>query len=273
MIKAEKPFMMLHGSISNGKVFYSESGKGFACFLAKHGFTSYIIDMPGRGLSEPKLSRGVNPSQTEVIVDVIPQIQQFILSQHPDTKKVSWVGHSWGGVLMSAALLRFPDLQKQVKTLVGFGTKRLLRAKSLKKIWMIDIFWKHIALFLIRKQGYLAADRYGIGMDNESELSIKNQIPWLSKDWVDPMDGFDYQAQISVANLPSCWFFAGQNDPVLGHPNDVKNSLDELSVNDSKFTLLGKKQGNKQDYDHVGMLAHPDCVNDHFKELLDWYQN
>nr|WP_239480241.1 alpha/beta hydrolase [Parashewanella hymeniacidonis] len=263
---------MLHGSISNGKVFYSESGKGFACFLAKHGFTSYIIDMPGRGLSEPKLSRGVNPSQTEVIVDVIPQIQQFILSQHPDTKKVNWVGHSWGGVLMSAALLRFPELQKQVKTLVGFGTKRRLRAKSIKKFLMIDVFWKHISLLMIKKQGYLAADKYGLGMDNESEFSIKNQIPWLSKDWIDPVDGFNYQECISTATLPPCWFFAAVNDKVLGNPKDVKDSLEELQPSIFKFTLLGKGKGNKQDYDHASMLTHPDCTQDHFIELIDWYQ-
>ncbi len=264
-------FMMLHGTISNGKIFYSESGKGIACYLAMHGFTSYVIDMPGRGLSEPKLARGVNPTQTEVIVDVIPLVHEFILSQQPKNLKVHWLGHSWGGVLLSAALLRFPELQQQVKTLVGFGSKRLLTVNSLKKIWIIDIFWKHIALFLVKKQGYLAADRYGIGMDNESEYSIKNQIPWLSKDWIDPMDGFNYQEQIPTSNFPPCWFFSAVKDKVLGNPKDVKKSLSELKVSDARFTLLGKKQGNKHDYDHASMLTHSDCVEDHFIELLAWY--
>ena len=270
--KTSAPFMMLHGSISNGKVFYSESNKGVACFLAEHGYTCYVVDMPGRGQSEPRLAKGINPTQTEVIVNVIPQVQALILSRHPEIKQVHWMGHSWGGVLMSAAMLRFPHLQEQVKSLVTFGTKRRLRAKSIKKFLMIDIFWKRLALLMIKKQGYLAADKYGIGMDNESELSIKHTIPWLSGDWIDPDDGFNYQQQVSSTQFPPCWFFAAVNDAVLGNPTDVKNTLDELQTSDSKFTVLGKKHGNKQDYDHASMLTHKDCVSDHFIELLDWYQ-
>ncbi len=265
------PLMMLHGSISNGKVFYSESGKGIACFLAEHGYTSYVIDMPGRGKSEPRLAKGINPTQTEVIVNVIPQVQEFILSGHPEAEKIHWIGHSWGGVLMSAALLRFPDFQNRVQSLVTFGTKRRLRAKSVKKFLMVDIFWKRLSLLMIKRQGYLAADKYGIGMDNESELSVKHSIPWLSGDWIGPDDGFNYQRRVSATQFPPCWFFAAVNDPVLGNPKDVKNTLDELRPSDAKFTVLGKRHGNKQDYDHAGMLTHKDCVSDHFVQLLDWY--
>ena len=266
------PLMMLHGSISNGKVFYSESGKGIACFLASYGYTSYVIDMPGRGQSEPRLATGINPTQTEVIVNVIPQVQAFILSRHPAIEKVHWMGHSWGGVLMSAALLRFPEFQHQVESLVTFGTKRRLRAKSIKKFLMIDVFWKRLALSMVKKQGYLAADKYGIGMDNESELSIKHTIPWLSGDWIDPDDGFNYQQQVSTTQFPPCWFFAAVNDRVLGNPKDVKNTLDELQTTNAKFTILGKKHGNKQDYDHASMLTHKDCISDHFVEIVDWYK-
>ncbi|MGB0893293.1 MAG: alpha/beta fold hydrolase [Parashewanella sp.] len=264
------PLIMLHGSISNGKVFYSASGKGLACFLAEQGFTSYVIDMPGRGLSTPKLARGVNPSQTEVITNVLPLVQEFVLAQNDDIQKTHWIGHSWGGVLMSAALLRFPKLQSQVTSLVTFGTKRRLRARSLKKFLTVDVFWKRVSLMLIKLQGYLPADKLGFGMDNESQLSVQQTFGWLDGKWQDPEDGFDYQQQIEKSNLPPSWYFAAQNDPVLGNPKDVQASLDELKIDNARFTLLSKKNGNKQDYDHASMLTHSNAIDDHFLELSKW---
>ena len=32
------PALMIHGSVENGRIFYSNSGKGFAPFLADQGF-------------------------------------------------------------------------------------------------------------------------------------------------------------------------------------------------------------------------------------------
>ncbi|MGK0408269.1 MAG: pimeloyl-ACP methyl ester carboxylesterase [Shewanella psychromarinicola] len=41
------PILMLHGAMSNGRVFYSVSGRGLGCFLAKAGFDIYVMDTAG----------------------------------------------------------------------------------------------------------------------------------------------------------------------------------------------------------------------------------
>ncbi|MFN4150949.1 MAG: alpha/beta fold hydrolase, partial [Candidatus Sericytochromatia bacterium] len=63
---------MLHGSIENGRIFYSNSGKGLAPFLAKLGFDVYVADLRGRGLSTPKIDKNSEFSQTDSIVKDIP---------------------------------------------------------------------------------------------------------------------------------------------------------------------------------------------------------
>ncbi|RLV60180.1 alpha/beta fold hydrolase [Parashewanella curva] len=266
------PFFMLHGSISNGRVFYTKSGKGLACSLAKEGYKVYVLDMPGRGLSTPKIARGVNPSQTEVIREVIPSIQAFILEANPLADKVHWLAHSWGGVLMAATMLRYSELQSQVASFVTFGTKRRVSVKNVHRTVMLDLVWKRLSIPLMKLKGYFPAAGLGIGMDNESFLSLTQTFPWLDGDWVDPEDGFDYGAKLSNANLPPAWFFAAKNDAVLGNPKDVKFTFDELQFKQGQFLILSKHNGNRQDYDHANMLTHADAEYDHFIELKQWYK-
>ena len=44
-----EPILMVHGAIENGRIFYTESGKGLACFLARHGYQVYVADLRGGG--------------------------------------------------------------------------------------------------------------------------------------------------------------------------------------------------------------------------------
>ncbi|HYX81614.1 MAG TPA: alpha/beta fold hydrolase, partial [Gemmatimonadales bacterium] len=60
---------MLHGSIENGRVFYSASGKGLAPYLAQHGFDVFVPDLRGRGASTPHVGRHSSYGQTEIIVE------------------------------------------------------------------------------------------------------------------------------------------------------------------------------------------------------------
>ena len=66
------PIFLLHGSIENGRIFYSEKGKGLAPYLAAAGFDLYVGDLRGRGLSRPRIGRSSAYGQTEAITEDIP---------------------------------------------------------------------------------------------------------------------------------------------------------------------------------------------------------
>lgn len=140
---SKPPILMLHGAMSNGRVFYSQSGRGLGCFLANAGFVVYVLDTAGRGLSLPKISRDFTLGQGEVIREQLPLVQQYVLAIHKQVceeqgksspSQVHWCAHSWGGVLMASALARYPELQQSVRSLLTFGSKRTIRVKSFKKM-------------------------------------------------------------------------------------------------------------------------------------------
>lgn len=268
---AKTPILMLHGAMSNGRVFYSHKGRGLACFLARLGFTVYVLDSCGRGLSTPKLSRGFELGQGEVIREQLPLAQEYILNQHPDSTQVHWCGHSWGGVLMASAVARFPHLQSSVRSLLTFGSKRTIRTRSIKKWLMVDLVWNRVAPGIASGHGYLAADRWKMGMDNESKASLLQSIDWVRGDWIDHDDEFDYAQAAKVAHWPMSWFIAGANDPVLGNPRDVQDMVTECGIKQVEFSLLSRANGFKHDYGHADMLTHIDCEQDHFVKVGDWY--
>lgn len=269
---SKPPLLMLHGAMSNGRVFYSESGKGLGCYLADAGVVVYVLDTLGRGHSTPKLGRGFSAGQGEVIREQLPLIQQYILSLHPKTDSVHWCGHSWGGVLMASAIARYENLQQSVASLVTFGSKRRIEVKSLSKWLKVDLFWNRLAPFIAWQRGYLPADKLKVGMDNESQASLLQSIDWVRGDWIDHDDGFSYSQAAKNAKWPKSWFIAGQGDTVLGNPSDVQRMISECQIQQVDYTLLSRKQGFKHDYDHAGMLTHKDAVQDHFPTVRDWYR-
>ncbi|MGL5391409.1 MAG: alpha/beta fold hydrolase [Shewanella sp.] len=276
---SKTPILMLHGAMSNGRVFYSAHGRGLGCFLAKAGFIVYVLDTAGRGLSVPKISRDFTLGQGEVIREQLPLVQQFILDLHQRhcqggraaPRQVHWCAHSWGGVLMASSLARYSALQQSVRSLLTFGSKRTIRVKSVKKWLMVDVFWNRLAPGLALGQGYLAADKLGVGMDNESRASLSQSIDWVRGAWRDHDDGFDYAQAAKTAHWPKAWFIAGQNDTVLGHPEDVADMVRECGFTEVRFTLLAKANGFKHDYGHGDMLTHVDAEGDHFALIRDWY--
>jgi len=268
---SKAPVLMLHGAMSNGRVFYSNSGKGLGCYLADSGVVVYVLDTHGRGRSTPKIARGFSAGQGEVIREQLPLVHQYILSLHPKTDKVHWCAHSWGGVLMASAIARFGTLQQSVASLVTFGSKRRIEVKSFNKWLKVDLIWNRLAPRIAQLTGYLPADKLRIGMDNESQASLLQSIDWVRGHWIDHDDGFDYAAAAKQAQWPASWFIAGQGDSVLGHPSDVQLMLKECQIPQVDYTLLSRQQGFKHDYDHAGMLTHKDAVSDHFPSVRDWY--
>ncbi|GGI72961.1 alpha/beta fold hydrolase [Shewanella gelidii] len=268
----KKPILMLHGAMSNGRVFYSQSGRGLACFLANQGYRVYVLDASGRGLSTPKLQRGVDVGQGEVIKEQLPLIQSYILSVETDIQQVHWCAHSWGGVLMASAIARYAELQQNVASFLTFGTKRAINTLSFKKWLMVDLVWNRIAPRIAKGKGYLPADRLKMGMDNESRASLAQSIDWVNGDWIDHDDGFDYAKAAQHVKWPASWFIAGANDRVLGNPKDVQDMLHECQLFGAKYTLLSRENGFRHDYGHADMLTHIDAVTDHFPQVLEWYQ-
>jgi pimeloyl-ACP methyl ester carboxylesterase len=262
------PVLMLHGAIENGRIFYSQSGKGLGCYLADHGFMVYCADFAGRGLSKPHISEGFGQNQQQMITRDIPALIEYIYQLH--RQPVILIAHSWGGVVAAASLARFPALAGMIAAKVCFGTKRVISVQSIERRLKINFIWNTLAPWLCSKHGYFPARKWRMGADDEPGEFLQDTVQWIQgAPFTDLTDYFDYAQSSKQTNWPPVWHFAGQNDRLLGHPHDVTAFIAETATK-ARFTLLAKANGYLQDYDHISMLTHPAAVHDHFAELRRW---
>lgn len=262
---------MVHGAIENGKIFYSESDKGLAPFLAKKNFDVYVLDLRGRGQSTPAINDKADYGQSDSIMQELPLALNKIIELRGQTKQ-HWIAHSWGGTLLSALLARQPELISNVSSQIYFGSKRSIRIKSFKRLFYIDFIWNMIGKLLIKTHGFLPAKKFKLGADSESKKSHRQSLEWVYGPWIDSDDQFNYALQLKKLTLPPTLFIAAINDHTLGHPKDVLRFMNECGQGIQRYQLLSKQSGNLHNYNHIDMLTHQLAEKDHFITVLDWIE-
>ncbi|TWX68144.1 alpha/beta fold hydrolase [Colwellia sp. C1TZA3] len=263
------PIFMLHGLIENGLIFYTEKGKGLACFLAEQGFDVYVGDLRGRGKSSPAINATSTFGQYEAITQDIPLFLEKIHSVN--TQKIHLIAHSWGGVLMASFLARYPQWLDKVHSKTCFGTKRVVGVKTFEAYFKLGFMWRYIAPILAKRQGYFDGKKFRFGSDSETQQSLSQSIAWVMPGhWCDQHDGFNYFSAAQNIVWPPTWHFTGISDYALGHKQDVQLFIDECGNSTAKFSVLSKQSGSLVDYNHINILTHPKAVDDHFPQLVTW---
>ncbi len=268
------PVFLLHGSVENGRVFYSNNGKGLAPFLARHGLDVYVGELRGRGRSRPPIGRHAQYGQTEAICEDLPTMVQAIQELRGDVPQ-HWIFHSWGGVLAFSMLARRPEWIPRVESITCLATKRRIRVFNLKKFFIIDLLWNRLARFITSLWGFLPAKSLGMGSDNETKKSHLQNVLWVraASPWLDSDDQFNYGEKIQGLDLPPTLHLVGSRDAYLGNPKDVRDFLSETGTKKFHYELLSRKNGHRRDYDHLDILTHPDAEQDHFPMILRWIQS
>lgn len=266
------PVLMLHGTIENGKIFYTESGKGLACYLAEQGFDVYVADFRGKGKSTPPIHENAQHGQFEIITKDIPLFIDEVVKRN--SKKMHVICHSWGGVLFASTLARFPEKLAHIASNVCFGTKRSVLTSGFEKTLKVNLIWNSLAPKLAKRKGYIDAKKLRFGADSETLLFLKDSIDWVKPGkWQDRNDGFSYQEAAKNISWPPTWHITGVSDKVLGNVKDVQAFIDESYNNEAKLSLLSKESGNALNYDHINILTHPLSIDDHFPEVVNWLKS
>jgi predicted alpha/beta hydrolase len=264
------PILLIHGSIENGKIFYSKSGKGFAPYLAQQGFDVFAADLRGRGSSKPAVSRHSKTSQTDTITEEIPAIINEVM-KISNASSLHLGAHSWGGVLLLSAYALY-HTQLNINSMIFLGSKRRISIRNLNRFVTVDFGWTILGRLLTSIYGYFPATKLKVGSDNDPSKFYYQNNNWVyTKKWIDPESGFDYRKKLKSIDLPPVYFYTGVNDKLLGNPIDVKKLAEECNSSEN-VTILGKKNGNLHDYDHINILTHPDAVKDHFPEIAELYK-
>lgn len=263
------PVFMLHGSMEDGRIFYTLNNKGLGPFLARQGYDVFVPDMRGRGKSHPPVSRTSRYGQTGVINEEIPFMLEKI-KEVTGQASMHWVSHSWGGVMQLSYMARYGS--EGILSLVTLGSKRQLTVKGLNRFYMIEFGWNGIGKLAVKILGYLPGKQLGMGAGSETGPMFHGISKWIKggSNWVDDENGFDYSTALQQIAVPPALYFAGANDPVLGHPQDVKLLMEEAGGTGRKFELLATENGYSKDYGHIDMLTDPGARKEVYPVALDW---
>lgn len=266
--------LLIHGSVENGRIFYSVNEKGFGSYLAQNGFDVFVADLRGKGESKPSVNSKSNYGQTEYILEDLPTFANKVREIKGEFPNF-WAAHSWGGVMIPPFMLRFPQIAEATKKMVFFGSKRRIRTKGIEKIVKINFVWSFLGKIFSNTLGYMPNTKMKFGSDNETGVFIKESNKWIYQNkWI-CRDKFDYQSNFQRLKQKNGYFpptihIAAANDTILGNPNDVKLLMDEIDNDSDEFWLLSKSNQNLHDYDHNNMLTHKDAIDDHFPKILEW---
>jgi predicted alpha/beta hydrolase len=248
------PVLMLHGAAEDGHIFYSHQGRGLACYLARNGCEVFVPDLRGKGKSWPGINQHSEFGFHALITIDLPALAATV-----------------GGALAVAAVARAGASALGVNQLVHFGARRQVNASGWRRRLLVDWMWNRVGSMAVAWEGFLPANRLGLGTARESAQCFHDAIAWSRGDaWLDPEDEFDYAAAVRRDGWLRSLYFAASNDRAFGAPEDVRDFMHELGRHDGRLLVLGRAEGNLHDYGHTGMLLHPDAEQDHFPQLLGW---
>ena len=112
------PVILLHGSFSNRRFWYSPKGVGLGAFLARAGFDVWLPEMRGHGLSSRNIAWGKNRVADYARYD-LPAIVAFV--RELSGQVPHWIGHSQGAISLAAALGGQYLSDKDVASVAFFG--------------------------------------------------------------------------------------------------------------------------------------------------------
>ena len=254
------PVILLHGSFSNRRFWYSAKGIGLGAFLARAGFDVWLPEMRGHGLSVRNRAYDKNRVADYARYD-LPAIAAFVREQSRQIPH--WIGHSQGGITLAAALGGQYLGAPAVASAVFFGTQISRRYWPLK---IPPVEWG--AYLLLKRFAQLSGSRLKRGPEDEPIGIALESLRW---------NGFlgrfkdaerDWWAGLSEVRLPTL-VVAGAED--LQAPEwACRKFYEQLGSEQRQFICLGAEQGFSTDSVHSQMLASPQAQQTVWPLVVNW---
>ena len=239
------PVILLHGSFSNRRFWYSPKGGGLGAFLARAGFDVWLPEMRGHGLSARNISWNKNRVADYARYD-LPAIGAFVRELSGSIPH--WIGHSQGGISLAAALGGQYLGDEAVASAAFFG------CQINRRYWLLKIppvQW--CAYLLLKRFTQLSGAWLKRGPEDEPVSIALETLRWNGF-----MGGFkdaekDWWAGLAEVRVPVLAVAAAGDRQT---PEWACRKLyDQMGSEQRTFVTLGCKQGFSSDFSHVEMLV------------------
>ncbi|UTW07589.1 alpha/beta fold hydrolase [Pseudomonas benzenivorans] len=239
------PVVLLPGSFSNRRFWYSPKGVGLGPYLARAGFDVWIAEMRGHGLSPRNRNYSRNRVSDYVRFD-LPAIADFIHEQNPQV--AHWLGHSLGGITLAGALGgRYLD-EARVASVSLFGSQISRIYWPLK---LPPVEWG--GRLLLGRFSVLSGSRLRRGPEDEPIGLALESLRWHGLFGRFGDAERDWWAGLREVRVPLLAVAAAgdRQDPAWA----CRKLLEQCGSEVREFLCLGREHGFSSDFDHVQMLV------------------
>ena len=238
------PVILLHGSFSNRRFWFSPKGIGLGATLARAGFDVWIPEMRGHGLSPRNRDYRSNRVADYAGYD-LPAIAAFV---HEQTgQPAHWLGHSLGGTTLAAALGgRYLD-EELIASAAFFGTQ-VSRTYWPLKIPAVE--WG--GRLVLKRFAHLSGARLKRGPEDEPIGLAIESMRWFGLFGRFGDKERDWWAGLAEVRVPIL-AVAGAGD----HQDPVwacRKLFEQIGSEHKRFVRLGKEDGF-DNFGHVDMLV------------------
>ncbi|KPX29734.1 Esterase/lipase/thioesterase family protein [Pseudomonas coronafaciens pv. oryzae] len=257
------PVILLHGSFSNRRFWYSPKGIGLGPYLARAGYDVWIPEMRGHGLSSRNQSYRSNCVADYARFD-LPSIAAFVVEQ--SAQAPHWIGHSLGGITLAAALGGQYLGPQTAASVALFGSQV---SRSYWPLKIPPLQWS--ARLLLRSFEHVSGPRFKRGPEDEPIGLVLESLRWhgllgrfgeRDNNWWEGLKSL----QVPVLAVAA----AGDlQDPVWA----CRTLFDQIGGGQLKqFLCLGREHGFSEDFDHVQMLISKTAQQQVWPRVIEWLE-
>ncbi|TDV72329.1 alpha/beta fold hydrolase [Pseudomonas sp. LP_7_YM] len=254
------PVILLHGSFSNRRLWYSPKGIGLGAYLARAGFDVWIAEMRGHGLSARNQAYRHNCVADYARYD-LPAIAAFVTEQSGQSPH--WIGHSLGGTTLAAALGGHYLDAGQAASVALFGSQVTRGFWPLK---VPPLTWG--ARLFLKRFEHVSGPRLKRGPEDEPMGVILESMRWhgLFGRFGDKND--DWWSGLQTVEVPTlCVSAVGDHqDPEWA----CREMFEQFGTEDKEFLVLGRVHGYTEDFGHVQMLVSKAAQAQVWPRVVDW---
>ncbi len=254
-VDENKNIFLSHGTFSDKKIC-----SPIAKYFAKKGFTCWIMEWRNHGSSE--LTKKKFNFETIALFE-FKTVFSYLISDLR-IEKLHCITHSGGGICLTMFLLRNPEYQQNIKSIVFFSCQAFSAGLSMKQ--KIKLISSKIATYCI---GYIPAKKTKLGIYNETYFTMKQWFDWNINNKFTGNDGFNYKSQMKTIKIP-IYSICSENDKFISPKLSCEKFIREFSNSNNLYQCFSKANGNLEDYDHGRIILSKNATKEVWGKVYDW---
>jgi pimeloyl-ACP methyl ester carboxylesterase len=291
--RVSTPVLFVHGLGANRLNFDADDDVSLARYLAERGYDCWLLDLRGCGES---VATGLKWNWTfdDYMLRDIPAALNLI-RRETGHSKVHWVGHSMGGMLLYAYLLRMGAQNIQSGVTLGSPVRFSPRADRFHRVVAFERIVRMLPQLPIAGMSRLVTPL--IGQFNPEfvrrQMNVKNVdwnvirkafynttshlapgvllqfFSWMRNDDFLSADGaYSYRDHLSEIETP-LFVVAGRGDKLVP-VCDVREAYDCVGSSVKQYLELCSDDGFHEDYGHVDIIFGRRSRDEVFPRICGW---